>query len=215
MSIETLVQIDVEDQIQAITRKLGDVGDKATAAKILKNSVNAAARKVRQQMIKSAGQEYAFKDKKLLKDADKGGPKVYTARGSTEATIRSRGPMQDLMAYLTTPNTETGAASAKVLKGNSMKPLEAGGLKAFVTTFANGHVAIVQRTPPKQYTTGRSARAQRHGQGADMTKIKKLLAPAVPMTMGNEAVLGDVDETAHRHLEAEIHKRITKLLSEQ
>lgn len=212
MSIETIVQIDTEAQIKAITGRLGELGDQKAAAKILRNSVNSAARKARQQMIKSAAAEYAVKDKKALKDEAQGGPKVYTAKGETGATIRSRGPMQDIMAFMTRPNTATSAAAAQVLKGGSMKPLEANGLKAFVTTFASGHTAIVQRHPPAEYSTGRGTRSQKYGDQADMTKIKKLLAPAMPMMMGKEAVMGDVESRVNEILDAEVQKRIDKLL---
>ena len=96
--------------------------------------------------------------------------------------------MQDIMAFMTRPNQGTGAAAAQVLASGGMKSLEKGDLKAFVTTFASGHTAIVQRDPPKQYGSGRGTRAGRYGANADMTRIKKLLSPAVPFMLGNETV---------------------------
>ena len=207
------IEIDTEAQLAAIIRKLDSLPDKIAAPNILKNAINATARKVRKQITKDAAGVYAIKDKTILKQKDQGAPQVYTASASDlTATIRSRGPMQDIMAFMTRPNTSTGAAAAQVLQSGSMKLLEANGLKAFVTTFASGHTAIVQRDPPKQYGSGRSARAGRYGANADMTRIKKLLSPAVPFMLGNETVRSQAEALAYETLQAEIDKRIAKVL---
>jgi hypothetical protein len=93
--------------------------------------------------------------------------------------------------------------------------LEAGGLKAFVTTFASGHTAIVQRHPPGEYSTGRNTRATRYGERADMTKIKKLLSPAVPHMLGNEEVMAKSERLTFDTLQEEIQKRIDKATATQ
>ena len=207
------IEIDTEAQLAAIIRKLDSLPDKIAAPNILKNAINATARKVRKQITKDAAGVYAIKDKAILKQKDQGAPQVYTASAcDLTATIRSRGPMQDIMAFMTRPNTATGAAAAQVLQSGSVKLLEANGLKAFVTTFASGHTAIVQRDPPKQYGSGRSARAGQYGANADMTRIKKLLSPAVPFMLGNETVRGQAEALAYETLQAEIDKRIAKVL---
>lgn len=206
------IEIDAEAQIRAIVQKLNRLPDQIAAPNILKNALNATARKVRKQITKDAAGRYAIKDASILKKEDQGAPKVYTASVSDlEATIKSKGPMQDIMAFLTRPNTATGAAAAQVLKGGTMKPLEAGDLKAFVTTFASGHTAIVQRHPPGEYSAGRGHRGDKYGQGADMTKIKKLLSPAVPHMLGNEAVMAEAERLTFETLQAEIEKRINKV----
>ena len=74
-----------------------------------------------------------------------------------------------------------------------MKPLEAGGLKAFITTFRSGHTAIVQR------------------RGAERLPVKKLLSPAVPHMMGNEEVRAEAEALAYETLQREIGKRIEQL----
>ena len=207
------IEIDTEAQLAAIIQKLDRLPDKIAAPNILKNAINTTARKVRKQITKDAAGVYAIKDKTILKQKDQGAPQVYTASASDlTATIKSRGPMQDIMAFMTRPNRGTGAAAAQVLASGGMKPLEKGNLKAFVTTFASGHTAIVQRDPPKQYGSGRSARAGRYGANADMTRIKKLLSPAVPFMLGNETVRGQAEALAYETLQAEIDKRIAKVL---
>lgn len=102
--------------------------------------------------------------------------------------------MQEIMAFMTRPNQGSGAAAAQVLASGSMKPLEVDGLKAFATRFASGHVAIVQR------------------KGADRLPIKKLLSPAVPHMLGNETVRSKAEALAYEALQAEIDKRIQKVL---
>ena len=88
---------------------------------------------------------------------------------------------------------DTAAAAAKVLNSGAMKPLEAGGLKAFITTFRSGHTAIVQR------------------RGAERLPVKKLLSPAVPHMMGNEEVRAEAEALAYETLQREIGKRIEQL----
>ena len=192
---EAMIRIDVEGDLEKIVQQLKTLPDQIAAPNILKNALNTTARKVRKQLVKDAKGEYAIKDTSALKDESKGGPKVLTAStANMSAAIRSRGPMQDIMAFMTRPNTKTGAAAAQVLKSGSMKPLEMDGLKAFVTRFASGHTAIVQR------------------KGAGRLPVKKLLSPAVPFMLGNETVREKAEALAYEILQDEIDKRIRKVL---
>ena len=192
---ESMIRIDVEGELQKIIQQLNSLPDQIAAPNILKNAINSTARKVRKQLVKDAKGEYAIKDSTILKDESQGAPKVLTATtANMSAAIRSRGPMQDIMAFMTRPNTKTGAAAAQVLASGGMKPLEMGGLKAFVTKFASGHVAIVQR------------------KGAERLPVKKLLSPAVPFMLGNETVREKAETLAYETLQSEIDKRIQKVL---
>lgn len=192
---ETLLRIDVEDELQRIIRQVDSLPDQIAAPNILRNALNAAARKVRRQMITDVKGEYAIKNAKTLRDESQGSPKVLTASpANLSAAIRSRGPMQDIMTFMTRPNNKTGAAAAKVLSSGSLKPLEMDGLKAFVTTFASGHTAIVQR------------------KGKSRLPVKKLLSPAIPHMLGNEAVMEQAEALAYETLRAELDKRIAQIL---
>lgn len=194
-STEAIISIDVEEELQKIIQRLNRLQDQIAAPNILKNALNATARKVRKQLVKDAKGEYAIKNAKVMKDESQGAPKVLTAStANMSAAIRSRGPMQDIMTFMTKPNTKTGAAAAQVLASGGMKPLKMDGLKAFVTKFASGHVAIVQR------------------KGADRLPVKKLLSPAVPFMLGNETVRGQAEALAYETLQAEIDKRIQEVL---
>jgi hypothetical protein len=144
--------------------------------------------------VADAKEQYAIKDKKILKDESLGAPKILDSSvANLAATVSSRGPMQDIMAFMTSPNTATGAAAAQVLKSGSMKSLELGDIKAFVTKFKSGHTAIVQR------------------RGKSRLPVKKLLSPAVPHMLGNEEVRGKAEKLAYETLQEEIQKRIDKV----
>lgn len=211
---EEIIRIDIESELQRVIGQLHSLPDQIAAPKLLKNALNATARKVRKQMVRDVQGEYAIKKRKVLRDKIEGGPEILTASTSNlSAAIRSRGPMQDIMTFMTRPNTATGAAAARVLSSGSLRPLEIHGLKAFVTTFSNGHVAIVQRAPPQRYSDAksRSSRIKRYGAKADMTKIRKLLSPSVPHMLDNEAVRGRAEEQTYALLQAEIQKRIDQI----
>lgn len=192
---ESVIHIDVEGELQKILQQLNSLPDQIAAPNLLKNALNATARKVRKQIVKDAKGQYAIRNTKILREERQGAPKVLTATAANmSAVIRSRGPMQDIMTFMTRPNQGTDAAAAQVLASGSMKPLERGGLKAFVTKFASGHVAIVQR------------------KGTKRLPVKKLLSPAVPMMLGNETVRSQAETLAYETLQGEIDKRIAKVL---
>lgn len=190
MNDQSVLQIDTDEELAKIMAKLDGLPQMLGAPKILKNALNSTARKVRQQIIKDSKGRYALKQKKALQSESK----ILSASASTlEATVLAKGPMRDIMDFMTQPNTKTGAAAAKVLNESSMKPLEAGDLKAFITTFRSGHTAIVQR------------------RGAERLPIKKLLSPAVPHMMGNEEVRAQAEALAYENLQREIEKRIEQV----
>lgn len=193
---ETIMRIEIDHELKKIISQFNALPDMIAGPRILKNAINATARKARNQLVKGAKEEYAIKKTDVLKDKSQGAPQLYTASPYNQMTaiIKSRGHMQDIMTYSTRPNKGPQAAAAQILASGSMKPLEMGGLKAFVTKFASGHVAIVQRKGPERLP------------------VKKLLSPAVPMTMGNETVREKAETLAYEMLQKEIDKRIQKVL---
>lgn len=190
MSDESVLYIDTDEELARIISQLNSLPQKIAAPNVLKNALNSTARKVRQQIIKDSKERYALKQKKALQSESK----VLSASIATlAATVQAKGSMREIMDFMTQPNTKTGAAAAKVLNESSMKSLEAGGLKAFITTFRSGHTAIVQR------------------RGAGRLPVKKLLSPAVPHMMGNEEVRAKAEALAYETLQKEIEKRIQQL----
>ena len=189
MSDQSILQIDTDEELARVMRQLKTLPQQLGAPNVLKNDLNSTARKVRRQIIKDSKGRYALKEKKALQSESK----ILSASASTlEAAVLAKGPMRDIMDFMTQPNTDT-AAAAKVLNSGAMKPLEAGGLKAFITTFRSGHTAIVQR------------------RGAERLPVKKLLSPAVPHMMGNEEVRAEAEALAYETLQREIGKRIEQL----
>lgn len=190
MSEESILQIDTDEELAKIMAKLDGLPQMLGAPKILKNALNSTARKVRKQIIKDSKGRYALEQKKALqKESDI----ISASTAKLSAAVLAKGPMRDIMDFMTQPNTKTGAAAAKVLNESSMKPLEAGDLKAFITTFRSGHTAIVQR------------------RGAERLPVKKLLSPAVPHMMGNEEVRAQAEIMAYANLQREIEKRIEQV----
>lgn len=211
------VEFDAEQQILEISRQLGTLKSQTTA--ILKNSINAAARKVRKQMVKDVKGEYAISNSELLKNKSKGAPRLQTAKPSDPtAVIRSKGPMTELMDFVVNPSDR--GAQARVLQSSGMKVLERGGARAFIARFSSGHIAIVQRVEGQTYTVnGASDRIGKYGKPSkgswpDMTRIKKLLSPAVPHMLGNEKVRENARDLLNHVLDEEIEKRITKALTQ-
>ena len=126
--------------------------------------------------------------------------------------------MNDLIDFLVKPSND--GARVKVLQSGGMKTLEVGGAKAFIGRFQSGHTAVLQRQIGSVYTmSGASARIEKYGyphngQWPDMTRIKKLLGPAVPSMMANEDVQEKARIMLYEILDQEIEKRIGKAVKQ-
>ena len=206
---ESVIQIDAQTEIEKIIRQLDTLPNQMKAPSVLAAAINAAANEMKRKIGQKTRKRYAISDKKILTDKKRGGMYLERAKGAdTSATLISRGEMVEVMAYMTRRNTETTAAMLKVLNESAMTALEMDGRKAFVATFESGHTAIVQREPGKQYTRGREKRASKYGEHADMTKLKKLMAPAVPMLYGKtyEEATQDYYSILQKHIQREVER---------
>ncbi len=191
---KTVIQIDVESELENIIRQFHRLPDQLAAPSVLKNSLNSAARKVRKQMLADVKEEYALTRTRILRDKSQGAPQLFTASPSNlSAAIRSRGPMQEIMSFTTRPNTRTEAAKAHVLASTALRALERGGRKAFLAVFAGGRQAIVERRGPERWP------------------VRTLLSPSVPQMLGKEAVLSHAEDRAYALLQAEIQKRVEQI----
>ena len=136
-----------------------------------------------------------------------------------EAVIRSRGPMLDLLEFMV--RSSDRGVQAKVLESGGLKFLERGGAPAFIGQFENGHRAVLQRQVGQTYTmAGAQVRIQRYGMPTDgkwpdLTRIKKLLGPAVPSMMANEEVQDRGRALLYQVLNQEIDKRISRMLKQR
>lgn len=190
MSEKEVLKIDTDEEIIKIIRRLDKLGDQLSAPDILARALNQTARRVRTKLKGYHKKYYAVTDPDVLKRKDYGAIQLRKASGDTvDATLLSKGPMLDLMKFMVEGGAGNAAVAAKVINSHSVKALEKGELKAFVTRFASGHIAVVQRNPPKLYSRGREKRLSDSAKAGwpqpDMTKVKKLLGPAMPMMYGN------------------------------
>ena len=208
------IEVDTQAEILRIGQRLERLA--LQAPDVLRLSINAAARKVRKQITKDVAGTYTIKDD-VLKDKSKGAPRLQTAKpGNIEAVIRSKGPVNDLIDYLT--NTTDQGVKAKVMKSGGMKLLERGGAPAFEVQFSSTHKAIAQRMVGQSYTVGGAAdRVKKYGmphrgQWPDMTRIKVLTGPSVPSMMSNEEVQEKARAMLYMVLDQEIDKRIAKAI---
>lgn len=208
------IEVDTKAEIVRIAQRLERLAFQAPD--VLRLSINAAARKVRKQITKDVQDVYTIKDD-ILKDKSKGAPRLQTAKpGNIEAVIRSKGPVNDLIDYLT--NTTDKGVKAKVLQSGGIKLLERGGAPAFEVQFSSTHKAIAQRMVGETYTVGGAAERVKNygmptrGQWPDMTRIKVLTGPSVPSMMSNEEVQEKARAMLYMVLDQEIDKRIAKAI---
>lgn len=211
------IEVDTQGQVVAIGQRLERLAFEAP--NVLRLSLNAAARKVRKQLTQDVADTYTVEDS-VLKDASKGAPRLQTAKpGRMEAVIRSRGPMLDLLEFMV--RSSDRGVQAKVLESGSLKFLERGGAPAFIGQFSNGHRAVLQRQAGQTYTmAGAQSRIKKYGtpsngQWPDLTRVKKLLGPAVPSMMANEEVQARGRDLLYQVLDQEIDKRIAKTLKQK
>lgn len=208
------LDMDTQRELERIAQSLERLAFRSP--EILRLSINSAARKVRKSMIKQVGETYTVKDS-LLRDRKAGAPTVSAARkGSLGAVIRSKGPVNDLVNFLISKSSD--GAKAQVLRSGGLKTLEQNGARAFLTQFENKRDAVAQRQPGKLYTVkGAANRIQRYGSptnGAwpDMTRIVKLMGPAVPSMLKNQEVQNQARDTLYLVLNQEIDRRVAKAI---
>ena len=134
------------NMLRRVEKKLGRM--KREAPKVLKTALNDTAKVGRKDLADKAQKTYAVKKSGFNKSM-----KINKARvNNLEAEIVSEGRPLGLKDFKVTPASyKPGSGQppeiikAKVVKSSSYKPLEKGGIKAFVTRFSSGHVAVAQR----------------------------------------------------------------------
>ena len=198
-----MIEFEVDQtQLQRIELKLKDM--KAKAPQALKNAVNATARDAKKDLADKAKETYAVKSPRFKKAIAQ---KNATASNPT-ATLTITGKANSLSDFKYKSNSGSTGAKGKLYKASALKSLDAGSLKAFVATFASGHVAVVRRDPPNQYKDVAARRKI-----GDTTKIKEFYSPSIPRMIGNEAkVYGIVKPNIEKNLQKNIQKQIDKIL---
>lgn len=181
--------------LKQIERKLGRM--KREAPKALKRALNQTAKQARKDLVVEAKKKYAIKTSGFNKAM-----RIKNATSSKlEATIKATGKVMGLKDFKVSPPTmRTGVnrpdiVKAKVLKLGEMKSLEMGNLKAFVTKFSNGHVAVAQR------------------KGEKRLPIRTFLTNSIPVILKSERrVYGIVRPHIKKNLKENVNLQVKKIL---
>lgn len=191
-----MIEINYDrNMLEQVERRLGRM--KSEAPKALKNAINQTAKQARKDLATEAQKTYTVKTGRFNKAM-----KIKNATPSRlEATIKATGKVMGLKDFKVSPATmRTGenrpeVVKAKVLKSGGMKPLQMGSLKAFVTKFASGHVAVAQR------------------RGSERKPIKAFSANSIPVMLGNEKrVYGVVKPHIKENLKRNVQAQVRKIL---
>lgn len=165
----------------------------------MKRAINETAKQARKQLATEAQKKYVMKTGRFNK--------AMTLRNATnssmEAIIGSTGGVTELKDFKVSPakpatgNSRPSVVKGKGLKANSMKKLQKGDLKAFVTKFKSGHVSVVQRRGDKRLP------------------LKIFYSTSIPKMLGNEnTVYGIVEPDIQKNLQKNLEKYISQALGE-
>lgn len=191
-----MIEINYDQtMLEQVERRLGRM--KNEAPKALKIAINQTAKQARKDLAIEAQKTYTIKIGRFNKAM-----KIKNASSSRlEATIKATGKVMGLKDFKVSPATmQTGAnrpdiLKAKVLKAGRMKSLEMGNLKAFITKFSSGHLAVAQR------------------RGKKRLPIKTLSTNSIPIMLGNEKrVYGIVEPNIKKNLKDNVKKQVQKVL---
>lgn len=206
------LDLDMDKMLLDIQRRLGDM--KSDAPKVLAQAVNAAARSVRKQIVKDAKGEYALSGKaKAMLSATKALQLKTAKKSNMEATLTSKGAMNELMDFVVSPNSlavwkdRPAGLQGQVKKKSSPKPLQIGSIKAFITRFSSGHIAVVERVPGKYMAPNVGKYGNTRKQA-----LKKLLSPSVPHMLRNPDIQENARTLVGQELPGYVEKYIAKKL---
>lgn len=192
-------------QLRLLELKLNNM--KQEVPKILKKAVNETAKQARLDLAEEAQKTYTVKNagfKKALKIKN-------ATNGNLTATLKVTGAPLPLKSFQI--SKAGGGVRAKVLKSGTLKPLEVGGIKAFV-----GNVAKRGQVRKKDTAKGKKGTQVTHiavaqRQTREKLPIKTLWSNSIPTMIGNEArVYGVVKPNIQENLQKNIHRQIDKIL---
>lgn len=194
-----------------IERKLGALSSEKY--RVMKNAVNATAKKAKADLIAKAQAEYTAKKGALGKATTM----KRATQAKPEAVIKVTGEPLEVRGFKTSVNN--AGVKAKILQSGNYKTIQSQKghrAKAFVTAFQNGHKSIVQRQEGEKYSDSNAIkqRKQKWGKHADMTRIKKLLSVSFPKMVEGSNVLGEIGPGIMDNLKRNIQIEIQKVLNE-
>ena len=189
--------------LDAIQKRLSEMGKEDTFGNVLKKAINEVATAGKNLLYSETRSEYTIKPVEFKKSD-------IVRKGATArkliATLSVRGETPGIRkAYKTRKNSKRKSAGAMVIKSGAMKELElkANGksYKAFVAKMKTGHEGIFQRTPGK-YMKGYSPSGKTKGREA----IKEIMA----MSKAKAAEMVYEKGNLYSDLQEEISYRLLK-----
>lgn len=218
------VNVDTGSALESIRQGLGEFADRAPD--VLRRALNDTAKKAGKELAQKAKERYTVKNAGFNKEI-----KYRNAtKSNLSAELKAAGetiPVSKFKASPAKPSpslTGSPAVRISVKKSNGMRAVTGrGGAMAFITRFQSGHVAVVQREPPRTYTgSGWSARQAKWKQfkrqtgKLDRTRIQELYGPSVPMMLAktgvDEGYLEGMKPRIQQYLQEAIEKQIAREL---
>lgn len=215
--------VDAEVELEEIERRLGSLRDKAP--KVLSKAINDTAKWATRELAAAAQKRYRVQKVKFSRefDIDRASP------GKQEATLTAKGgtlPAADFKATPKTPKPSShGSPATKlaIVKEGSPRVITSNrgsGLQTFIARFQSGHIAVVQREPPRKYkSAGWSARKSawaeylRKTGHLDDTRIQELYGPSVPMMLYKAGVTDEYIESQEPKILEHLQQSITKYIN--
>lgn len=174
------VEVDKSD-LRRVYNALGKIGN--DAPKVICRGINKTASKSKTQLSDRIKAVYTVKPGKVKSN-------MYVRRATysrLEAEVRAKGRPLSIVSFKTTA-PKTGA-KASIIKGNGLKELNMGGIKAFKGD-SNLNGQIYQRRGKSRYP------------------LKKLTSNSVPVMVGNEKVYDQLEpkikQMLYKNIEAQI-----------
>lgn len=215
---DALFVIDTEGMLENIEERLGNLRDKAP--KVLQKALNDTAKKTGRDLVKAAQERYRVKTIQFAKEIRY----TYATQSRLTAVLQAKGSGLAASKFKLSPSKptpqKTGSPAAKlaVLKKTGPRTIENKfGLNAFVAKFQSGHIALVQRRPPKKYLSkGWKERQQRWSAWRKMTgrldntKIKEFYGPSVPKMLEKTGDIEKFTEISQPKILGNLRNAITK-----
>lgn len=175
------------ERIERAERMLAGV--KGGAGKALSRSMNRAIDGARANVVRAVREEYNASPTAIRKTM-----RVNRAKpGNLEAELVSSGPVLPLDAFDVSPKT---------VNGKRRTPIRVGVKKGTRHALDRGFIARVGDGKPKVFERIGSARLP----------IRRLFGPSVPQMIGNDVVIGGIEEKAIDTMNARLDHEVNRLL---
>lgn len=203
-----MINVEVDKvSLQKVEKKLGKLQSKAP--EVLKKALNQTAKQARKDLAKKAQATYTVKVGGFNKDM-----KIVSAtNGRLEAVIKSQGKPIELKKFRI--SKASGTIRAQVLKSGGLKPLEKGGIKAFVNNVANSGQTRKKDTAKGAKGTSVTHAAVAQRVGKERLPIKTFYGNSIPKMLGSEKrVYGIVKPDIKKNLKKNVNEQIRRLVGQ-